>query len=177
MSDEIVLVPFDPNWPHHYALARDELLGLLREPPILIEHIGSTAVPGLVAKPVIDIIVLVAAMPPVQEQLPALEAIGYEFRPAVSTDQRLFMRRHGPGGTRTHHLHVHTDREDVKRHIVFRDVLRRDASVRRAYIELKLHLAAIHGDDRQAYARGKDGFIDDVVQKAGGPPRAPFWNA
>lgn len=176
MSDEVVLTPYDPNWPHLYALARDELLELLPEPPVLIEHIGSTAVPGLIAKPVIDIIVLVSDMQPVLDRMPCLAAAGYEFRPDVSNRERIFMRRYGGNGVRTHHLHVHTDADDVRRHVMFRDALRADAAVRQAYLELKRDLAARHATERQAYANGKDAFVDSVVLAAGGPARRPFWN-
>lgn len=176
MSDEVVLVPYDPVWPHLYTLAREELLALLPEPPVLIEHIGSTAVPGLAAKPVIDIIVLVRDMQPVHDRMPDLAEAGYEFRPDVSNPERIFMRRYGRDGTRTHHLHVHTDADDVRRHIMFRDALRTDAATQRAYLGLKRDLAARHATDRQAYANGKDAFVDAVVLAAGGPARRPFWN-
>lgn len=176
MSDEIVLVPYDPDWPHLYELARDELLALLPEPSVLIEHMGSTAVPGLAAKPIIDIIVLVTDMPPVIARMAGLAAAGYEFRPDVSTSKRIFMRRHGSDGVRTHHLHIHTDADDVRRHVMFRDALRADASIRDAYLDLKRDLAARHSADRQAYANGKDAFMDAVVLAAGGPARQPFWN-
>jgi GrpB-like predicted nucleotidyltransferase (UPF0157 family) len=165
LSDEIVLVPYDPDWPHLYELARDELLALLPEPSVLIEHMGSTAVPGLVTD-----------MPPVIAGMAGLAAAGYEFRPDVSTSERIFMRRHGPHGVRTHHLHIHTDADDVRRHVMFRDALRADASIRDAYLDLKRDLAARHSADRQAYANGKDAFIDAVVLAAGGPARQPFWN-
>ena len=176
MSDEIVLVPYDPDWPHTYDLARDELLALLPEPPVLIEHIGSTAVPGLAAKPVIDIIVLVGAMQPILDRMPDLTALGYEFRPDVSNPERIFMRRYGPNGVRTHHLHIHTDADDVRRHLMFRDALRWDPGIRQAYLDIKNALAALHATDRQAYANGKDTFVDAVVNAAGGPARRPFWN-
>lgn len=177
MSDEIILVPYDPDWPHLYALARAELLALLPEPPVLIEHIGSTAVPGLAAKPVIDVIVLVTDMRPVLDHMPVLAAAGYEYRPDVSTPERIFLRRYGPDGVRTHHLHIHTDADDVHRHVMFRDALRADPGIRVAYCDLKRDLAARHAADRQAYANGKDAFVDAVVRAAGGPARRPFWNS
>ena len=176
MSDEIVLVPYDLSWPYLYTQARDELLALLPEPPVLIDHIGSTAVPGLSAKPVIDVIVLVADMRPVLDHMPVLAAAGYEFRPDVSNAERIFLRRYGPHGVRTHHLHIHTDAQDVRRHVMFRDALRADPGLRDAYCDLKRDLAALYAADRQAYANGKDKFIDAVVHAAGGPARRPFWN-
>jgi GrpB-like predicted nucleotidyltransferase (UPF0157 family) len=177
VSDAIVLVASDPHWSAAYALARDEILELLPTPPLLIEHIGSTAVPGLMSKPVIDIIVLVADMEPARDAIPQLEKIGYEFRPDVSNPTRLFLRRYGADGVRTHHLHIHTDHRDVRRHLLFRDRLRADEATRRDYEALKHDLAARHADDREAYAKGKDAFIDAVVRAGGGPERRPFWKA
>lgn len=177
MSDAIVLVAPDPGWPAAYALARDEILSFLPMPPLLIEHIGSTAVPGLAAKPVIDIIVLVAHMAPALAAISQLERIGYEFRPEVSSPTRLFLRRYGADGVRTHHLHIHTDHGDVRRHLLFRDRLRADATTRQHYEALKRDLARRHAGDREAYAKGKDAFIDAVVRAAGGPERRPFWRA
>ena len=177
MNDAIALVPSSPDWPAAYALARDEIVSLLPTPPLLIEHIGSTAVPGLMSKPVIDIIVLVAAMEPARGAIAQLEQVGYEFRPEVSNPARLFLRRRGPDGVRTHHLHIHTDPEDVQRHLLFRDRLRADQALRRDYEALKQDLARRHASDREAYAKGKDAFIDAVVRAAGGPERRPFWKA
>lgn len=175
MSDAIVLMAYDPAWPATFERARDEIMPLLPA-PLLIEHIGSTAVPGLTAKPVIDIIVLLADMEPAREALPQLERIGYEFRPEVSNPARLFLRRVGPDGVRTHHLHLHTDHGDVERHLLFRDRLRADEATRREYEALKRDLAIRHAGDREAYAKGKDDFIDAVVRAAGGADRRPFWN-
>ena len=78
-------------------------------PPLLIEHMGSTSIPGSAAKPVIDILVLVAEMGPAYAAMPGLEQIGYEFRPDVSNAVRLFLRRCTAGGERTHHLHPDPD--------------------------------------------------------------------
>lgn len=176
MNEEISLAEPDPTWTQAFIYARAEILSVFPQAPILIAHIGSTAVPGLAAKPVIDIIVLVADMAEVQPALPGLERLGYEFRPAVSNAQRLFLRRHDPNGMRTHHPHLHSDPQDAERHILFRDLLRRDAQLCADYLTLKRDLAALHRLDREAYAKGKDGFIDAAIARVGGPQRAPFWN-
>jgi len=177
LSDEIALTPADPSWPEAYQKARDDILSILPQSPLLIEHIGSTAVPGLDAKPVIDIIVLIADMVEAEVALPGLERLGYELRPGVSNPRRWFLRLQGADGVRTHHLHIHTDADDVRRHVLFRDLLRSDPVLRANYLALKRDLAARHSLDREAYAKGKDDFIDAAVEAAGGPPRAPFWNA
>ncbi len=171
-----MLVASDPDWPAAYLSAREEIVGVLPA-LLLIDHIGSTAVPGLMSKPVIDIIVLLADMEPAREAMPQLERIGYEFRPEVSNPARLFLRRVGSDGVRTHHLHIHTDHDDVQRHLLFRDRLRADQATRRDYEALKRYLAIRHADDREAYAKGKDDFVDAVVRAAGGAERRPFWKA
>ena len=171
-----MLVASDPDWPTAYLSAREEIVGVLPA-LLLIDHIGSTAVPGLMSKPVIDIIVLLADMEPAREAMPQLERIGYEFRPEVSNPARLFLRRVGADGVRTHHLHIHTDHDDVRRHLLFRDRLRADQATRRDYEALKRDLAIRHADDREAYAKGKDDFVDAVVRAAGGAERRPFWKA
>lgn len=171
-----MLVASDPDWPTAYLSAREEIVGVLPA-LLLIDHIGSTAVPGLMSKPVIDIIVLLADMEPAREAMPQLERIGYEFRPEVSNPARLFLRRIGADGVRTHHLHIHTDHDDVQRHLLFRDRLRADQATRRDYEALKRDLAIRHADNREAYAKGKDDFVDAVVRAAGGAERRPFWKA
>ncbi len=176
MNDEITLAEPDPTWTQAFVDARAEILSVFPQEPLLIAHIGSTAVPGLAAKPVIDIIVLVADMAETSPVLPGLERLGYEFRPGVSNAKRLFLRCHGSNGERTHHLHIHSDQQDVERHILFRDLLRSDAQLRADYLALKRDLAARHRMDREAYAKGKDGFVDAAIARVGGPKRAPFWN-
>lgn len=176
MSDEIALSPYDPEWALMFDAARDELAAILEPAPMRIEHMGSTSVPGLMAKPVVDIIVLVADMAPVEGQTSDLASLGYGYRPEVSNHERLFFRRFGADGVRTHHLHIHTDSIDVGRTLLFRDLLRANAGLASDYVRLKQELAARYRDDREAYSRGKDGFIDAVIASAGGPPRKPFWN-
>jgi GrpB-like predicted nucleotidyltransferase (UPF0157 family) len=176
VSGTVVLVDYDPSWPTRFETARAELLAVLNPAPILIEHMGSTAVPGLMAKPVIDIIVQVADMQPIHDSIPTLASLGYEFRPAISMPERLFLRRYGAEGTRAFHLHVHTDASDVKRHLIFRDLLRADDRLRRDYLALKTSLADQFRSEPHAYANAKNHFVDAAVLAAGGPARAAFWN-
>ncbi len=177
MSDEIALSPHDAGWAAMFEAARSELVPAIEPAPLRIEHMGSTAVPGLAAKPVIDVIVLVTDMEPVLTGLDRVAALGYEYRPEVSNPERLFFRRFGPDGSRTHHLHIHTDPVDFGRYLLFRDLLRADADLRLAYMALKDGLASRYRDDREAYARGKNDFIDATIAAAGGPPRKLFWNS
>lgn len=176
MSDAIALSQSNAQWSIMFEDAKAELASIFDATPLKLEHMGSTSVPGLAAKPVIDIILLVDDMAPVLGKLHRLETLGYEYRPDVSNPERLFFRRFGPNGGRTHHLHVHTDAVDFGRYLLFRDVLRANADVVRDYEALKAELAKAFPDNREAYSSGKNDFIDATIAQAGGPPRKAFWN-
>jgi len=172
VSEAVELHPYDPDWPRAFTRERDRLVPLFPEPPQLIGHMGSTAIPGLAAKPVIDIIVLVD-LGEVHDSIPALETAGYRYRADVASPHRAFLaRRHPQDGRRTHHLHIHDDSDEVRRHLLFRDHLRANPAARDAYLEHKQQLARQYRDDRDAYARLKTAFIDDVIEAMGGPARS-----
>lgn len=175
MSDTVELSPYDPAWPAAFSAIRDIVARAFDPPPALIEHIGSTAVPGLTAKPTIDVIVLVDDMATAHAALPALQAAGFDFRPEASEARRLFLRKKDEKGHRTHHLHIHDNPGEVRRHVLFRDRLREDEATRAGYLALKQELAERFRDDRGAYSREKSAFIDTVVRAAGGPGRVS-WN-
>ncbi len=135
---------------------------------VAIEHVGSTAVPGLEAKPIIDIMVGVRQLVRATEHCIApLARIGYEYVPKPYPDRRFFRR--GPWGNGTHHLHlVEWGGEDWRRALRFRDYLRQHPDAARQYADLKRQLAAAHGRDRRAYAADKTAFIEDVLARAVG---------
>ena len=170
--DEIIVGPYDPTWPAKFAEARDFVAGCFDAPPLLIEHIGSTAVPGLLAKPVIDVIVLVDDLQEGLAAVPALEAGGYSYWRDNPDQTKLYLVKGlPPAPHRTHHLHVHANRTEVDRYLAFRDALRRDTALRDQYAALKHQLAERFRNDRDAYSNAKTGFIDDVVSRYGGPAR------
>lgn len=176
MSEQVELFSYDPDWPAAFVRERDRILPLFPGPPLLIEHMGSTAVPGIVAKPIIDIIVLVEPGT-VRAAVPALEASGYTYRADASNERHSFLRRHRPADQRrTHHLHIHDDPDEVRRHLVFRDRLRAKPAVRDAYVALKRDLADRYRDDRLAYSKAKTAFVDAIVAAANGPARRDDWN-
>jgi len=173
MAEEIHLVPYDPGWPEKYAVERDVVVSCLIRPPLLIEHMGSTSVPGIVAKPVIDIIVLLADLADGHAAVPALEASGYSFWRDNPDKSKLYLVRGLPN--RTHNLHLHADAEEVRRHLLFRDRLRADPAARDAYQALKQELAIRYRRDREAYSKAKTAFVDGIVAEAGGAPRSLAW--
>lgn len=172
MSEAVELSPYDPDWPA--AFEREKLLiaPILGGNVRLIEHMGSTAIPGLSAKPVIDVIVLVDDLEAAKEGVPALEATGYSYWAANPDTSRLFLVRGlPPAPRRTHHLHIHANAEEVNRHLLFRDRLRADPAVLAEYQALKWALAERYRHDREAYTEAKASFIDALIREMGGPER------
>ena len=169
-NDDIKLVPPDPNWPRAFALERDRLLEVLGTETIeAIEHIGSTAIPGLPAKPIIDIEIVVPDLEEARARFPdRLTSLDYVFWAENPNRERLFfvkgMPPHGTG--RTHHVHVSEGGESLKRHLTFRDFLRANADAREAYATLKQQLADQHRSDREAYTDAKASFINEVLERA-----------
>ena len=166
--EDVRLHSYDPAWPLAFAAERSRLLSLLPDTFIEIEHFGSTAVPGLVAKPVIDLLAGVRSMAAAEAVTQPLVAAEYitsaEFNDSLS-DRRWFMR--WANGHRTHHLHVviHGGTAWQER-IGFRDALRSNPSLAARYTELKQRLAAELGADREAYTDAKAEFVRSSLQGA-----------
>ena len=170
--DPIVIRPYDPAWPHAFEMERDRIEPALR--PWLthpIEHMGSTSVPGLPAKPIIDMLAVVRNVGDVQQTIPALRSLGWVEAPEPGDEEhrkRSFCT--SSVAIRTHHLHV--VEEDSSRWpdwLAFRDFLRAHAGLAGAYAALKRELAEQHGGDpnrRDAYRSGKARFIEEVTELA-----------
>lgn len=172
----IRLAAYDPAW----AIRFDEEAAALRSAfgalARRIEHVGSTAVPGLIAKPVIDIQVSVESLASLAPFMPALAQLGYTHLPDPDpVFERAYPCFHKPREwPHTHHVHLCEMGGRLERaHIAFRDRLRADAGWRGEYAALKLELARLHGgathDERQRYADGKSQFVRRVLEAAGGP--------
>lgn len=156
----IEIVDYDPRWPGRFIAERDRLALLM--PGAEIHHIGSTAVPGLAAKPVIDIMALVADL---DAPIPALVNDGcYEYPTAFNAtlDGRRWLCRPS-AAHRTHHLHLVADRDLLDRHLRFRDRLREDGDLCERYAALKRDLAVRLRDNRTGYTEAKADFIDRLV--------------
>ncbi|MCC6401207.1 MAG: GrpB family protein [Flavobacteriales bacterium] len=171
-GEPIAIVPYSEEWPARYAAEEARLSAEL--PPDLctrIAHIGSTAVPGLSAKPVVDIQVEVTDLDRVRrEVVPRMEALGYEFiwRPTMGEKAPYyawFIGRH-PDGRRAFHVHMVEPDEATVDRLLFRDHLRAHPEVARQYEALKRGLASTHPADRAAYTRSKTPFIADVLRRA-----------
>jgi GrpB-like predicted nucleotidyltransferase (UPF0157 family) len=157
LREEVVLVPHDPRWPELFEAERAALARELGGLATAIEHVGSTAVPGLAAKPVLDILITTARFAAPAPFVTPLRACGYAFVDYPGNVTRWFFRK---GAPRTHHAHVveHGGAEHHD-HVDFRDALRADAAVRRRYEALKRELATAHPRDRAAYGAGKSALV------------------
>ena len=169
MADEIHLFPADPGWPGRFEQERAALLAALGGRFVAVEHIGSTAVPGLAAKPVIDLLGGVCSMEEADDLLAPLGALGWDTSPefnATLPDSRFLLR--WPGGVRTHHLHlvVHGG-EAWRARLQFRDRLRADPALAAEYARLKEGLAAAYRTDREAYTDAKSAFVTRVLAAGG----------
>jgi len=172
MREKFAVVPYDENWPARYAEEELRLKRLLpRHLVQRITHIGSTAVPGLSGKSIIDVQVEVTDLEVVREEYaPQLEAEGYEYiwRPSIGESAPFyawFIRR-GSDGQRTHHVHVvQPDKASADR-IIFRNYLRRHPEEAKAYEALKLELLRRYPKNRAAYTQNKGEFVADVLVKA-----------
>jgi GrpB-like predicted nucleotidyltransferase (UPF0157 family) len=166
IDESVRIVPYDPSWPRKFEMEKRRLLALFPGVFLGLEHIGSTAVPTLAGKQIIDVIGGVRTMAQADELMPLLCANGYatsaEFN-ATLVDRRWLMRH--AEGHRTHHLHlVIFDSKEWHLHLAFRDILRTDSNIRSRYAELKSSLATSLGSDRDAYTKAKSDFIAKTLQ-------------
>jgi GrpB-like predicted nucleotidyltransferase (UPF0157 family) len=169
MADEIEIVAPDPTWPAKFAAEAARVRAAL--PPGLIrriEHIGSTAVPGLPAKPIIDILLELTDFTRARETVAPIEALDYScWIGNPDPNHVFFVRGMPPFGTgRTHHIHIYALTEKIERNLRFRDLLRGNADAARRYAALKQRLAVAHREDREAYTDAKTRFIDDLLRSA-----------
>jgi hypothetical protein len=166
------VVPPDPAWAGQFALLRSGLLRILGEEAVAVEHVGSTSVPGLAAKPVVDVTAGLRVFPMHEARKAALVADGWTFDPAVQDiPGRQYFSRGIPFFA---HLHACLHGGEFWRsHLVFRDALRARPDLAREYEALKHRLAAEAGDDRLAYLAGKAPFIERVLREAATPAPLP----
>jgi GrpB-like predicted nucleotidyltransferase (UPF0157 family) len=161
-SDLVELVEHDPSWAKLFERERDTLAGVFGGEAAGIEHIGSTSVPGLCAKPIVDVLVGLRQLELSEQQVDAMHGLGYEFLGEYGLAGRLFFRKH----PRTHHVHIvehgglHWERQ-----LTFREALRSDSEERRRYDQFKRRLAS-EGHTRETYTDLKTPFIREVEARA-----------
>ena len=158
MPDPIIIVESDPMWPAEFERLRVRAADAVGDVAVAIEHIGSTAVPGLAAKPVIDLVVVVEPQD-LQTAVERLVAIGYVHRGNLGVEGREAFEV--PEGERGHHLYVSpTDSEELRAQLAFRDRLQKNPALAAEYAALKRELAVRFRDDRPGYTDAKERFCD-----------------
>jgi GrpB-like predicted nucleotidyltransferase (UPF0157 family) len=163
--EPIAVVDYDPHWPALFETLRAEVAGALGNLALAIEHVGSTAVPGLAAKPIIDMDVLLRSASDLSVCMERLAALGYEHRGDLGIPEREAFA--APPGRPTHHLYVcPPESREFRRHVALRNYLRTHPSDARSYGELKRSLAIRYRDERSAYADGKREFIESLLRTA-----------
>ena len=175
IREHVEIAPYDPRWPELFALEKTHLVALLPGDVVRrIEHFGSTAVPGLAAKPIVDMLVEVTALDDVKARVvPVLQTQGYDYvwRPTSGEDgppwYAWFIKR-DRAGTRTHHIHMVEADFPQWESLAFRDYLRAHPDVCAEYAALKRRLASEFPSDRVAYTEGKSEFIRRITAIARG---------
>jgi GrpB-like predicted nucleotidyltransferase (UPF0157 family) len=163
----IVLVAHNEMWPAAFEAECSAILGLLADLPIQLHHIGSTAIPGIVAKPVIDMLGVVHSVDELDTRAHDLTTLGYEALGEFGIPGRRYFRKNARDGTRTHQLHAFAaGSPEIDRHLDFRDYLRAFPREAEGYASLKQRLAVSCGSDMTAYSEGKTEFIRGVEQRA-----------
>jgi len=167
MNTPVVVVDYDPQWSILYKKEKAEILRVIGDKVVAIEHIGSTAVPGLGAKPIIDIMTAVRHLSDADQCIQPLESIGYEYLPEPETqipEWRYF--RKGPQKAHRHLHMVELTSDFWRRVLLFRDYLRSHPRVAREYYDLKKQLATERGLDRKDYTDAKTAFIRSIIARA-----------
>lgn len=166
----VVVVDYDSVWPHAFQALRDVLWEVLSDFASAIEHVGSTSVPGLAAKPVIDLDVVVPR-PWVAEAIARIETLGYRHEGDQGVPQREAFE--APPGAIAHHLYLCPEGSPaLANHLAVRDHLRANRAAAESYGALKKRLAARFPFDRARYGEGKTGFLVTVLEAAGLDPAA-----
>ncbi|YAF97264.1 MAG: GrpB family protein [Nodularia sp. CChRGM 3473] len=164
---KVEVIPHNPNWQNIFAIESKQIALAFKENVIAVHHIGSTAIPQIYAKPIIDILVEVKDITQVDEQSLAIQALGYEVMGEYGIPNRRFFRKHNEAGMRTHHIHTFkVGSAHIKRHLAFRDYMISHSEDAQKYSDLKRELANKYSDDIEGYMDGKDGFIKDIESKA-----------
>ncbi|MEL6403673.1 MAG: GrpB family protein [Chloroflexota bacterium] len=157
------LVAHQASWKRSFADEKQRLLSAFNNNVLGIEHIGSTAIAGIPAKPILDMLIGVASLAVARDMHTEFESLGYVHRPnPQKTDEELYVR--GSEAKRTHYAHVVVhDSETWRNQLCFRDRLRADADLAQTYATLKRRLAKQYADNRGAYTQAKSAFIQRVI--------------
>ncbi|MBU2546744.1 MAG: GrpB family protein [Gammaproteobacteria bacterium] len=168
LNRQVVISPYDDNWPKKFTAEKELILSVIADKNVVVEHIGSTAIPGLAAKPIVDIMVGVKTLAIADACIKPLESIGYEYIPNLEKNfpRRRFFHK-GPNLPNKHfHLHmVEINGSFWQNQLFFRDYLRNNLKALAEYQQLKKDLAEKFQDDVSGYCEAKSEFIQKILIK------------
>ena len=162
----VQVVDYCEQWPAEYEKEAAQIKRILGGELVAIHHIGSTAVKGLAAKPVIDTMPVVRNIAMVDGRQAAFEALGYECMGEFGIPGRRYFRKGGEHRTHQIHIFESSNQKDIVRHLAVRDYLRAHPEQTRAYGELKRSLAQKYPEDIESYCDGKDAFVKQMEKEA-----------
>lgn len=161
------VVPQNPAWKRDFQVEADQIAQALGDLVVVQHHIGSTAIPGIFAKPTIDMLLEVKNIIWLDDRTAAMDGLGYEAMGEYGIPGRRYFRKGNASGIRTHHVHAfQAGSPEIVRHLAFRDYMVAHPQEAQRYGVLKRKLAAEHPDDIQAYMDGKDAYIKEQEAKA-----------
>lgn len=163
----VLVKPHDPDWSVKYRTESCQVGNALGDNAVALHHIGSTAIPGIYAKPIVDMLVEVADLEEVDARQPAMEVLGYEAMGEFGIPGRRYLRKDDREGVRIFQIHAfRAGSAQVERHLAFRDFMRAHPEWAGRYSDLKRRLAEAHPDDVDAYMDGKEAFIEEADIRA-----------
>ncbi|HWS54842.1 MAG TPA: GrpB family protein [Pyrinomonadaceae bacterium] len=164
---KVEVLPHDPRWRDAFEAEAKQVAAALGENVIAVHHIGSTAIPDIYAKPIVDLLVEVREIAEVDGRSPAMESLGYEVMGEYGIPGRRYFRKDDKEGIRTRHVHTfQTGSAEVARHLAFRDYMIAHPADAQRYSELKRKLAGEHPQSAGGYMDGKDGFVKEMDRRA-----------
>jgi GrpB-like predicted nucleotidyltransferase (UPF0157 family)/quercetin dioxygenase-like cupin family protein len=179
VTADIVVSDYDPQWPQWFEMVCERVGPAVQDIAVRIDHVGSTSVPGLAAKPIIDLDIVVPTSDDVRRVIERLRTLGYRWRGDLGVQGREAFRRPADDGLPRHHLYVVV--EDNKAHLdhwLLRDLLRQDADARDRYGALKKRNAELADHDIDVYVAAKASFVAELLTRARaerGLPPATYW--
>jgi GrpB-like predicted nucleotidyltransferase (UPF0157 family) len=165
-KDKVELFSYNEAWKLEFEREKEILSNILKDNALDIQHIGSTAIPGLCAKPIIDVAVAVANLEKLKELIPLMLSSGYDVLDSIETKGEILARK-GSSECRTHYIHIEViNSEYWKNHILFRDYLLKYPENIKLYEQIKQKFAADYKDDRKKYTEEKNAFIKNILKLA-----------
>ncbi|MEK3854354.1 GrpB family protein [Cytobacillus sp. FSL H8-0458] len=165
MTRKVIITAYNPDWPSRFQREKKPIMAIFKDEILNIHHIGSSSIPGLAAKPVIDILPVVIDIERVNHFNGEMAALGYEPHGENGLPGRRYFQK--GGNLRTHHIHIYEKGNPaITRHLAFRDYLRENGEDAKQYGTLKLELAKQFPFDINSYIKGKEALVQEIEMRA-----------